>query len=82
MHRDSTYATILDCLGRIVSQRRIGNDGVLSYLSNYKTDRIDVEASNQVASLYRLLEKNRYVVTISSEEDRVHSRGEDQKRPR
>ena len=65
VHRDSTYATILDCDGKIVSQRRIGNDGVLSYLSNYKIDRIGVEASNQIASLYRLLTKKGYDVSIS-----------------
>jgi hypothetical protein len=62
--RDSTCATILDGNGRIVNQR-MGNDRVLSYLSDYKIDRIGVEASNQMASLYRLLEKNGYVVAIS-----------------
>jgi len=33
VHRDSTYATILDCDGKLVSQRRISNEMVLSYLS-------------------------------------------------
>lgn len=52
VHRDSTYATILDCDGKIVSQRRIVNGRVLTYLSDYGIDRIGMEASNQVAPLY------------------------------
>jgi len=51
--------------GKIVSQRRIGNDRVLSYLSNYRIDRIGMESSNQIAPLYRQLAKNGYTVTVS-----------------
>jgi transposase len=65
VHRDSTYATILDCNGEIVSQRRMVNDRVLSYLSDYQIDRIGMEASNQVAPLYRQLKKNGYDVSVS-----------------
>jgi hypothetical protein len=65
VHRDSTYATILDCNGKIVSRRRMGNDKVLPYLSNYKIDKIGIEASNQIAPLYRLLSKKGYMVSVS-----------------
>ena len=65
VHRDSTYATILDCDGRVVSQRRIVNERVLSYLSDYQIDRIGMEASNQVAPLYRQLRRNGYDVSVS-----------------
>jgi len=65
VHRDSTYATIMDCGGKIVSQRRIVNDKVLSYLSDYQIDRIGMEASNQVAPLYRQLRKNGYDISVS-----------------
>ena len=65
MHRDSTYATILDANGKIVSQRRMGNDKVLPYLSNYRIEKIGVEASNQIAPLYRLLSKKGYTVSVS-----------------
>jgi len=44
VHKDSTYATILDCDGRIVSQRRMVNDRVLSYLSDFPINRIGMEA--------------------------------------
>jgi len=53
VHRDSTYATILDCDGRIIGQRRIVNGRVLAYLSGYRISRVGIEASNQIAPLYR-----------------------------
>jgi len=65
VHKDSTCATILDCDGRVVSQRRIVNERVLSYLSDYQIDRIGMEASNQVAPLYRKLTRNGYTVSVS-----------------
>jgi len=55
VHRDSTYATILDACEKIVNQRRMGNDQVLSYLSGYQIYRIGVESSNQIVPLYRQL---------------------------
>jgi transposase len=65
VHKDSTYATILDSDGKIVSQRRMSNETVLSYLSSYSVERIGMESSNQVAPLYRALTKNGYVVSVS-----------------
>jgi len=65
VHKDSTYATILDCDGWVVSQRRMVNDRVLSYLSDFQINRIGMEASNQVAPLYRKLTKSGYTVPIS-----------------
>jgi transposase len=65
VHKDSTYATIMDCNGEIVSQRRMVNDRVLSYLSDYQINRIGMEASNQIVPLYRQLRKYGYGVSVS-----------------
>ena len=65
VHRDSTYATILDANGKIVDQRRIGNDRVLSLLSSHRIEKIGMESSNQIAPLYRQLTKNGYAVSVS-----------------
>lgn len=65
VHKESTYATILNCDGRIVSQGRMVNDRVLSYLSKYQVSRIGMEASNQVAPLYRELRRKGYNVSVS-----------------
>jgi predicted RNase H-like nuclease (RuvC/YqgF family) len=53
VHKDSTYATVLNEDGSIVNQTRMSNDKVLSYLSHFKVNKVAMESSNQVASLYR-----------------------------
>ncbi|MCJ7760511.1 IS110 family transposase [Candidatus Bathyarchaeota archaeon] len=65
VHKDSTYATILDSSGKIVDQTRMNNERVLSYLSRFSVDRVAMESSNQVASLYRKLESEGYSVVLS-----------------
>jgi transposase len=65
VHKDSTYATILDPSGKIVSQMRMNNERVLSYLSRFNVDRVAMESSNQVASLYRQLVRKGYCVSVS-----------------
>lgn len=65
VHKDSTYATILDSKGSILNQTRMDNDKVLSFLDDYDIDRIGMEASNQVSSLYRKLTRKGYSVSVS-----------------
>jgi len=65
VHKDSTYATILDPSGKIVNQMRMNNERVLSYLSNFNVGKVAMESSNQVASLYRKLESKGYSVVVS-----------------
>jgi len=65
VHRDSTYATILDSNGKIASQGRMNNDKVLSFLASYRIDKIGMESSNQVAPLYRELTRKGYAVSVS-----------------
>jgi len=65
VHKDSTYATILNPEGKIVNQTRMDNERVLSYLSRFKVERVAMESSNQVASLYRELKSKGYSVMIS-----------------
>jgi transposase len=86
VHKDSTYATILDSSGKIVSQMRMSNEKVLPYLSRFDVGRVAMESSNQVASLYRKLEgrgysvmvshpkKTRYIAEAKIKSDRVDSR--------
>jgi len=65
VHKDSTYATILNPEGKIVNQTRMNNERVLSYLSHFKVERVAMESSNQVAPLYRQLTKEGYSVMVS-----------------
>jgi len=86
VHKDSTYATILDSDGKIVNQTRMNSERVLSYLSRFRVDRVGLEASNQVAPLYRQLvskgydvfvshpKKTRYIAEAKIKSDRVDSK--------
>ena len=40
VHKDSTYATILDSEGKIVDQTRMENEKVASYLSYFKVGKV------------------------------------------
>ena len=86
VHKDSTYATILDSSGKVVNQARMNNERVLSYLSRFNVGKVAMESSNQIASLYRKLEgrgysvvvfrpkKTRYIAEAKIKSDRVDSR--------
>jgi transposase len=86
VHKDSTYATILDSRGKIVDQMRMNNERVLSYLSRFSVGKVAMESSNQVAALYRRLQSKGYDVVLShpnktsyiaeakNKSDRVYSR--------
>jgi transposase len=65
VHKDSTYATILNQDGKIVNQTKMSNERVLSYLTHFNVHRVAMESSNQVASLYRILESKGYSVVLS-----------------
>jgi len=65
VHKESTYATILDANGKIVNQKRMSNSLVPSYLSTFKIDRIGMESNNQIVPLYRLLTRKGYDVSVS-----------------
>jgi len=55
VHKDSTYATILNLEGKIVNQTRMENERVLPYLSHFKVSKVVMDSSNQIAPLFRQL---------------------------
>jgi hypothetical protein len=58
MHKDSTYATILDSSGKIVSQIRMNSKKMLLYLSSFNVGRVGLEASNRVTQMYKQVASN------------------------
>jgi transposase len=86
VHKDNTYATILNSEGKIINQMRMNNEKVPSYLSHYKVSKAAMEASTSVASLYRQLagqgfnvvvshpKKTRYNAEARTKSDRVDSK--------
>ena len=65
MHKDSTYATILNSEGKVINQTRMNNEKVLSYLSHFKVSKVAMEASTSVASVYRQLAGRGFDVVVS-----------------
>jgi transposase len=65
VHKDSTYATILDLNGKIVNQTKMNNERVLSYLAHFNVSKAGMESSNQIAPLYRQLASKGYSVVVS-----------------
>ena len=83
VHKDSTYATILNSEGKIINQMRMTNEKVFSYLSHFKVSKVAMESSTSVASLYMQLagegfdvvvsqpKKTRYIAEAMIKSDRV-----------
>ena len=65
VHKDSTYATILDSEGKIVDQTRMENERIASYLSQFKVRKVAMESSTAVAPLYRQLKKEGFDAVVS-----------------
>jgi len=86
VHKDSTYATILNNEGKVINQTRMDNERVLSYLTRYKVNKVAMESSTAVAPLYRQLaskgfevvvshpKKTRYIAEAKIKSDRVDSK--------
>jgi hypothetical protein len=65
VHKDSTYATILNNEGKVINQTRMDNERVLSYLTRFKVNRVAMESSTAVAPLYRQLASKGFEVVVS-----------------
>jgi transposase len=86
VHKDSTYATILNDEGKVINRMRMSNEKVLSYLKHFKVSRVAMESSTAVAPLYRQLaskgfdvlvshpKKTRYIAEAKIKSDRVDSK--------
>jgi transposase len=86
VHKDSTYATILNDEGKVINHVRMSNEKVLSYLTYFKVRRVAMESSTAVAPLYRQLaskgfdvlvshpKKTRYIAEANIKSDRVDSK--------
>jgi hypothetical protein len=65
VHKDWSFATVLDQDGRVVVQRRMANELVPSFLGNFNVLKVGLEASTHVAPLYRALVDRGFRVEVS-----------------
>jgi transposase len=65
VHKDSTYATILDYQGKIVDQTRMDNEKIASYLAQFNVRKVAMESSTAVVPLYRQLKSEGFDAVVS-----------------
>jgi hypothetical protein len=55
VHKESTYATILDQTGQVVTQRRTKNEEVPQFLETLHVEKVVTKASTYITPMYRRL---------------------------
>ena len=55
VHMESTYATILDPDGEVLVQRRMKSEDIPGFLEPLVVDRVAMEASTYIITIYRRL---------------------------
>jgi len=66
IHKETTYATVLDSTRQVVNQRRMKNDEVPEFLEPLKVDRVAIENSMYIIPMYRKLTERGYDVTSAT----------------
>jgi len=86
VHKETTYATVLDQTGQVVTQRRMKNEDVPKFLEPLKVYQVTIEASTYIIPMYRKLvgegydvlvshpKKTRYIAEARIKSDRVYSK--------
>ncbi|MGD0804913.1 MAG: transposase [Candidatus Bathyarchaeia archaeon] len=65
IHKETTYATILDRDGQVLIQRKMQNEDIPLFLEMTHPDKLAMEASTYIIPLYRKLTEHGYDVTVS-----------------
>ena len=65
VHKETTYATVLDRDGQVLIQRKMPNEDIPAFLEMTHLDKLAMEASTYIIPLYRKLTNNGYNVTVS-----------------
>jgi len=86
VHKDWTFATVLDQDGRVVARRKLANEHVSSFLEDFNVLKVGLESSTYIVPLYRALvdrgfrvevghpKKTRYIAEARIKSDRVDSK--------
>jgi len=64
VHKESTYATIINVFGEVQTQKRMSNEEVPGFLEPFKVEKVAMEASTYIMPLYRRLSGDGYDVTV------------------
>ena len=65
VHKESTYATIINVLGEAQTQKRMKNDEIPRFLEPFQLEKVAMEASTYIMPLHRKLTESGYDITVS-----------------
>jgi transposase len=65
VHKDSVYATVMNYGGEVVEKRKLSNDQIVSFLSQYPIDKVAMESSTSIVPVYRALQRKGYTILVS-----------------
>src|SRR4030042_2504610 len=65
VHKETSYATVLDRDGQVLVQRKMMNEDIPAFLEMTHPDTLAMEASTYIIPLYRKLTEQGYDVTVS-----------------
>ena len=66
VHKESTYATVINVFGEVQTQRRMKNEEIPDFLEPYPSLRVAMEASTYIAPLHRQLKLKGIDLTVST----------------
>ncbi len=65
VHKETSYATVLDRDGQVLVQRKMMNEDIPAFLEMTRPEKLAMEASTYIIPLYRKLTESGYDVTVS-----------------
>ena len=65
VHKETTYATIINIYGEVQTQKRMKNEEIPEFLEPYQVEKVAMEASTYIMPLHRKPSDQGYHVTIS-----------------
>ena len=65
VHKESTYATVLDSKGQAVTQKRMKKEEIPGFLKPLNVEKVAMEASTYIIPMYWKLVEQGYDVTVS-----------------
>jgi transposase len=65
VHKDSTYATVMNYSGQVVEKKKLSNHEIADFLSQYPIDKVAMESSTSIVPVYRALRGRGYEILVS-----------------
>jgi len=65
VHKESTYATVINVFGEVQTQKRMKNEEILDFLEPYPSLKVAMEASTYIVPLHKKIKLKGIDITVS-----------------